>query len=55
MENFIVVLLLLTIVGLASYKIYKDKKNNVICSGCTLCKSKSDCKGYIDNSQKGLL
>ncbi len=39
MGDFIVVVLLLIIFGGATYKLYKDKKNNVMCSGCPSYKS----------------
>ncbi len=43
MGNVIVVLILLVIISVASYKLYLDKKNNVKCSGCPSCKIKDNC------------
>lgn len=39
MGDFIVILIILALVGSASYKLYLDKKNNVMCSGCPLGKT----------------
>ncbi len=39
MGNIIVIGIILVIIGLASYKVYLDKKNNVKCSGCPHSKS----------------
>lgn len=41
MGNIAVILILLFIFSIAFYKIYKDKKNNVKCSGCP---SYSECQ-----------
>ena len=43
MGDLIVVVLILMILGGASYKIYKDKKNNVKCSGCPSCSMNGNC------------
>ncbi len=42
MANLIVILILVVIFGFAGLKLYKDKKNNVRCSGCSGCGVK-DC------------
>ncbi len=34
MNNAVLVIIIVLMLGSASYKIYKDKKNNVKCSGC---------------------
>ena len=46
MGNFIVGILILSIICGAAYKIYKDKKNNVRCSGCPSCPSNNRCSAY---------
>lgn len=43
MGDFIVIILLIAIIGGASFKIYLNKKNNVICSGCPSCPSNLSC------------
>ena len=39
MGDFIVLGIILTIVFLAGFKVYKDKKNGIKCSGCAHAKS----------------
>jgi hypothetical protein len=46
MGNIIVGVLIAVIICGAGYKIYKDKKNNVKCSGCPSCPSNSKCSAY---------
>lgn len=43
MGDFIVIIVLLLIIGAAAFKLYKDKKNNVMCSGCPSCPSNLQC------------
>lgn len=56
MADLIVIMILFVIIGSAIYKLYKDKKNNVMCSGCPSCPSnlscsKSDMKGSPKTSE----
>ncbi|PKM51689.1 MAG: hypothetical protein CVV02_05320 [Firmicutes bacterium HGW-Firmicutes-7] len=44
MGDLIVIIIVLTILGGASYKIYRDKKNNVKCSGCPSYKANGTCE-----------
>ena len=39
MGDFIVLGIILTIVFLAGFKVYRDKKNGIKCSGCAHAKS----------------
>ncbi len=48
MGDLIVVVVLLIIIGGAVFKLYKDKKNNVMCSGCPSYKS---CTSNLSCSQ----
>lgn len=46
MANVIVVLIIVLIISLALFKVIKDKKNGVKCSGCPhskTCSSKNSC------------
>jgi len=43
MGNFIVIAVILGIMAGASYKLYKDKKNGIKCSGCPSCPSNGKC------------
>ncbi|MBC7958690.1 MAG: FeoB-associated Cys-rich membrane protein [Vallitaleaceae bacterium] len=51
MGNIIVIIVLLAIFGAASYKIYKDKKNNVKCSGCPSYKANGTCSANHKESE----
>lgn len=42
MEDFIVIALLIVIVGLAAYYIYKAKKSGKKCIGCPYCDDKKN-------------
>ncbi len=55
MGNFIVGILILSIICGAAYKIYKDKKNNVRCSGCPSCPSNNRCSAYQKKQQVVLI
>ena len=44
MGNLIVVIIILVLTSGSLYKIYKDKKNNVKCSGCPYANSNIKCK-----------
>ncbi len=52
MGNFIVIMILLIIFSGAGFKLYKDKKNNVMCSGCPSCPSNLTCSKSEDNGAK---
>lgn len=43
MGDIIIALIILTFVALAIYKIRKDKKNGVRCSGCSSCEANKNC------------
>lgn len=43
MGDFIVIIILVIIIGGAMFKLYLNKKNNVICSGCPSCPSNLSC------------
>lgn len=43
MGNVIAALIIILLVGLAIYKMYKDKKAGKKCSGCNSCPYHSDC------------
>jgi len=43
MANILVGLMILAILGGAIYKIYWNKKNNIMCSGCSSCPSNNTC------------
>jgi hypothetical protein len=43
MENLIVLMTIIMLIGGASYKLYKDKKKNIKCAGCPYYSSKSKC------------
>jgi len=49
MGNIIVILVIVVLLSGASFKMYKDKKNNVKCSGCPSCSSKGSCSSYHEN------
>lgn len=34
MDNAVIAMIIVIMLGSASFKVYKDKKNNVKCSGC---------------------
>lgn len=44
--NIVVLLIVAAMVAGASYKLYKDKKNNVKCSGCPSCTHNGSCASY---------
>ncbi len=44
MGNIIAIGVVAIVVGLAIYKMYKDKKQGKHCSGCSACPSQSDCE-----------
>ena len=46
MGNIIVLGIIVLIVGLSVYKIVRDKKNNVKCSGCSACPMNSNCNTH---------
>ncbi len=46
MGNIIVGALILAVICGAIYKIYKDKKNNVKCSGCPSCPMNGKCSAH---------
>jgi predicted negative regulator of RcsB-dependent stress response len=58
MGDFIVLGVILVIVFLAGFKVYRDKKNGVKCSGCAQAKScaSSDCStSRTDTKSKMIL
>ncbi|QUH30092.1 FeoB-associated Cys-rich membrane protein [Vallitalea guaymasensis] len=44
MGNFIAGGIIILLVGLAIYKMYKDKKAGKKCSGCSSCPAQSNCE-----------
>ncbi|MCT4688556.1 FeoB-associated Cys-rich membrane protein [Vallitalea sp.] len=44
MGNFIAGCIIILLVGLAIYKMYKDKKAGKKCSGCSSCPTQCDCE-----------
>lgn len=46
MGNVIIIAVIMIILAAASYKIYKDKKNNVKCSGCPSYRADGGCSAY---------
>lgn len=51
METVIVLLIIFAMIGAASYKLYKDKKNNVKCSGCPSGCSNKKCSAEQKSSK----
>jgi hypothetical protein len=43
MGNFIAICIIVGLLGLAIYKMVKDKKAGKKCSGCSSCPSNCDC------------
>jgi len=43
MGNILVGMIVLAMLAGASYKIYWNKKNNIMCSGCSSCPSNNKC------------
>lgn len=43
MGNILVGMIIIAIIAGASYKIYWNKKNNIMCSGCSACPSNNTC------------
>lgn len=43
MGNAVLFMIICIVLGSASYKIYKDKKNNVKCSGCPSYNANGKC------------
>ncbi len=53
MGDLIVIIILILIIGGAAYKLYLDKKNNVMCSGCPsykACSSNVSCTKTLDEN-----
>ncbi|GKX30385.1 hypothetical protein SH1V18_28650 [Vallitalea longa] len=44
MGNFIAAFIIILLVGLAIYKMYKDKKAGKKCSGCSNCPAQYNCQ-----------
>ena len=53
MANIIVILILLAIIGGATFYIRKAKKSGVKCIGCPSAKTCSSCKGSADSDSNG--
>lgn len=51
MGNILVGIIILAIIAGASYKIYWNKKNNIMCSGCSSCPSNNTCH-KVDQQQE---
>lgn len=43
MGDIFVTIIILAILGGAGYKIYWNKKNNIVCSGCSACPLNNKC------------
>lgn len=43
MGNILVIIIIVAILSGAIYKIYWNKKNNIMCSGCSSCPSSNKC------------
>lgn len=54
MGNLIIIFVIAMILAAASYKIFKDKKNNVKCSGCPSYKADGGCSAY-ESEHKSLI
>ncbi len=57
MENYIVIAILVVIIGLAAFYIYKAKKNGKKCVGCPYCdscssKNSSGCCSDADSKKQ---
>lgn len=52
MENLILAVVLLMIIGISTFYTYKKKKQGVKCIGCPYgktCGSKGSCKTHVEN------
>lgn len=49
MGNIITGGIIILLIGLASYKLYKDKKAGKHCTGCSSCPSQSTCGSNPEN------